>query len=317
MVLKQKRALILNRMKQKNFGSNSHLQPKITIFRFGKVNNRKVDHIVDVMCECYNQLAPHEVDAVDLYVFERSFAVEAFLAEESKKLGVASSSFDELFFSLHDAWRGIPRIIICLERMKKLSPLAQKGGIRHEVGHSVLHGSPLYYIFTLPPALRDLAKRFKLSQQYVTNMLYLISIAVKDYEVSRLLRKHGYVKDQIAFAKHILAPTETDEATWEISRAKPKAEALCLTSYLKLIGYTTPFLSSENSGKRLYHYLKESLSFLPRNYSRKLLEQAPRMFQQLNLDTTNNINRFTQLIVEEIIEPIFANATERDQKREV
>jgi len=313
--IKAERSFILNRMKRITIAKNSRFQPEIAISRFGRVDDQKVNHIVSVMRECYSRLAPHKVDVTDLYVFERSSAVEAFLAEESKRLGVASSPFNGLFFSLHDAWRGIPRIIICLERMKKLSPLAQKGGIRHEVGHSVLHGSPFYYILTFPPALRGLAKRFKLSQQYVINMLYLISIAVKDYEVSRLLHKHDYVKDQIAFAKHILTPTESDKMTWEISRAKPEAQALCLTSYLKLIGYTTPFLTDENSGERLYRYLRESLSFLPRNYSRNLLEQAPKMFQKLNLDTMNNLNRFTQLIVEKIIEPLFADAAERKEKR--
>jgi hypothetical protein len=240
-----------------------------------------------------------------LYIFERSSAVEAFLADESKRVGVASSSFSELFFSMHDAWRGTPRIIVCLERMKKLPALAQKGGIRHEVGHSILHGSPRYYMFSIPPALLGFAKRFKLSRQYVTNMLYLISMAVKDYEVSRLLHKHGYVKDQIAFARCVLAPTESDKASWEISRGKVDAEALCLVSYLKPIGYATPFLVSEGSRKEMGRYLKQSLSFLPEEHSIRLLEETPKIFRQLKLDTADNINKFTHLIIEKIIEPHF------------
>lgn len=292
-------------MKRITFKSDSNFQPKIVISRFGKVDDQKVNKIVRIMQECYNRLAPHEVDVVDLYVFERSSAAEAFLAEESRRVGVASSSFDELFFITHDAWRGISRIIICLERMKRLPTLAQKGGIRHEVGHSVLHGSPRYYIITIPPALQDLAKRFKLSRQYVTDMLYLISIAVKDYEVSRLLHKHGYIKDQIAFAKHVLAPTESDKISWEISRAKVDAGALCLASYLKPIGYATPFLVNEGSRKEIEYYIKQNLSFLPKEHSTKLLEQTPKIFQQLKLDTMNNINKFTHLIIEKIIEPHF------------
>ncbi len=297
-------------MKRITFGSDSHFIPKIVVCRFGKVDDQQVNQIVGIMRECYNRLAPHEVDVVDLYIFERSSSVEAFLAEESKRVGVASSSFDELFFSTHDAWRGFSRIIICQERMKKLPALAQHGGIRHEVGHSVLHGSTLYYIFTIPPALLDLAKRFRLSRRYVTNMLYLISIAVKDYEVSRLLHKHSYVKDQIAFAKHMLTPMESDETSWEISRAKPDAEALCLISYLKLIGYATPFLTDEDSKKEINHYIRESLSFLPKKHSTKLLGQTPKIFQRLELNTLNNVNEFTQLIVEKIIRPIFEDEAE-------
>jgi len=284
---------------------SSLILPKILICKFGRVNDEIVNQIVSVMQECYVQLAPHEVEVLDLYVFERSTAVEAFLAEESRRIGVASSSFDEVFFSMHDAWRGIPRIIICLEGVKKLMTLAQQGGIRHEVGHSVLHGSPRYYIFAIPPALQDLGKRYKLSRQHITNVLYLISIAVKDYEISRLLQRHGYVKDQMALAKHMLSPTESDRTIWEISKAKPDAEALCLTSYLKLIGYTTPFLVSKNSRKEINHYLKGSLSYLPKRHSTKLLREIPKLFQQLELDTLNNINKFTNLIVQEMIQPIY------------
>ena len=300
----------MNKMKRINFGSDFHFQPEIVVCRFGKVDDQKVNQIVGIMRECYNRLAPHEVDVLDLYIFERSSTVEAFLAEESKRVGVASSSFDELFFSTHDAWRGFSRIIICQERMKKLPTLAQKGGIRHEVGHSVLHGSLLYYIFAIPPALLDLAKRFKLSRRYVTNLLYLISMAVKDYEVSRLLHRHSYVEDQIAFAKHMLTPMESDEMSWKLSRAKPDAEALCLISYLKLIGYATPFLTDEDSKEEINRYIRESLSFLPIKHFTKLLEQTPKIFQQLELNTLNNVNKFTQLIVEKIIQPIFEDEAE-------
>jgi len=290
---------------QKKEEGSTLILPKILICKFGEVNNKVVNQIVGVMQECYVQLAPHGVELLDLYVFERSTAVEAFLAEESRRIGVASSSFDEVFFSMHDAWRGISRIIICLERMKKLTALAQRGGIHHEVGHSVLHGSPRYYIFAIPPTLQDLGKRYKLSRQHVTNMLYLISIAVKDYEVSRLLHRHGYVKDQMAFAKHMLLPMESDRTIWEISRTNPDAQALCLTSYLKLIGYTTPFLASKNSRKELNHYLKESLSYLPKKHSTKLLREIPKIFHQLGLDTMDNINKFTNLIVQEMIQSIY------------
>lgn len=152
--------------------------------------------------------------------------------------------------------------------------------------------------------LRDLAKRFGISQQNVTNMLYLTSIAVKDFEVSRLLHKHGYVNDQIAFAEHMLIPEESDKVAWELSKAKPEAEILCLTSYLKLIGYVTPFLTGRVSKRGVDHNLRANLSFLPKRLSTKLLEDTPEIFRQLGLHTTENINKFTGLFVRRIVEPI-------------
>lgn len=44
-------------------------------------------------------------------------------------------------------------------------------------------------------------ERYKLSQSYVNDLLYLISIAVKDYEVTNLLYM-GSVEDQVAYAEY-------------------------------------------------------------------------------------------------------------------
>lgn len=52
-------------------------------------------------------------------------------------------------------------------------------------------------------------------------LLYLISIAVKDYEVTKFLYDKGFVKDQVAYAKWVLKPSEEDMLSWEIASANP------------------------------------------------------------------------------------------------
>ena len=264
-------------------------QPKIIVSRFGEVKATEIDHINNVMKECYGRLMPHEVALVDLYVFERSSSIEAFLVREYKQVGVASAPFDELFFAMHDAWRGTPRIILCLERMKKLPRLVRLGGIRHEVGHSVLHGSLQYYLIPLPPILLELADRFNLSQEYMTNILYLISIAVKDYEVSRLLYERGYVHDQVAYAKYLLATSESDILSWKISRDKPLAQILCLVSCLKSASCAVALLDDKKFGKEIRRYLTESVHYIPLKYRSLLLKIVSEDFPSLGTDTLNNI----------------------------
>jgi hypothetical protein len=281
-----------------------HLRPKIIVSKFGEVNAVEIDRIVEIMEECYGRLAPHEVALVDLYVFERSSSVDAFTAKEYEEVGVVSASFDELFFAMHDAWRGTSRIILCLERMKKLPKLVQVGGVRHEVGHSVLHGSLRYYLLSLPPALLDLADRFDVSSQYATNLLYLISIAVKDYEVSRLLYERGYVEDQVAYAKHLLTVAESDVLSWEMSRGKPLAEILCLVSCLKAAGCAAPFLSDKAFGEEMKRRVAESLSYLPTDHSAPLLSTILEGFPSLGADTLSNIDQMACLIKEKIVKPL-------------
>jgi len=278
--------------------------PKIVVSRFNGVVDEEVDGIVKVMEECYSRLAPHDVTLVDLYVFDRSSSLEAFLAKESSEVDVASAPFDELFFAIHDAWRGTPRIALCFERMRGLPKLVQVGGIRHEVGHSVLHGSLSYYFLSLPPGLLGLMDRFSLSLEYATNLLYLVSIAVKDYEVTRLLHERGYVEDQVAYAKHLLTVSEDDLLAWRMAQGKPLTEILCLTSGLKAPGCAVPLIFNKTHGEEINRRLKESLSYLPPDYSSLLLKVLSEDFSRLGADTLENIEHMTNLIAERVINPL-------------
>ena len=275
----------------------------IVLSRFGEVSDKEIDRVIKVMEECYCRLEPHEVELVDLYVFERSSSVEAFLARESQRVGVVSASFDELFFAMHDAWRGTPRITLCFERMKKLPKLAQMGGVRHEAGHSVLHGSLYYYLLPFPPTLLKLVNRFNLSREYATNVLYLMSIVVKDYEVSRLLYERGYVEDQVAYAKYLLTVSESDVLSWEMSQGRPLLEILCLISCLKTAGCSMPLLLDKAFCKEMKHRLVDSLSYLPADHRALLLKVVWEGFSSFGTDTFDNVNRIIrecELIFEKV-----------------
>lgn len=277
--------------------------PKIVVSKFGEVKRQQIEHTLDIVEECYGRLEPHNVELVDLYFFEKSSAMEAFMIKESNEVGVVSTSFTELFFAMHDAYRGTSRIILCLERMGKLPKLVQAGGIRHEVGHSVLHGSLQYYVFPLPPTLHILVKGSNISQQHANNLLYLISVSVKDYEVSRLLYKQGYIEDQIAYTKNLLTITESDKLAWQMARGKPLAEVLCVVSCLKSAACTAPFLSDKTFGKEMRQRFMESL-IIPAEFSNQLLNIVLEGFPSLGTDTFTNINHVTYLVVENIAKPI-------------
>jgi len=266
----------------------------IVTSKHGKIDDEEIAQVIEVMQECYSRLAPHEVSLVDLYIFERSSSVVAFFAKECREVGVVSTSFDELFFAMHDAWRGIPRITLCLEKMEKLPRLVKVGGVRHEVGHSVLHGNLRYYLLSFPPELLKIVDQFNLPFEYVTNLLYLISIAVKDYEVTRLLHQRGYVEDQVAYAEHLLKVSEDDILSWEISRGKPPAEALCIISCLKAAGCAAPLLADKKFGEEVKQCLMESLLYLPPDRSALLLKVIEDGFSSLGTDTLDNVDRMAQ-----------------------
>jgi len=153
-----------------------------------------------------------------------------------------------------------------------------------------LHGDLRYYLLPFPPTLLELANRFGFSRDYATNVLYLVSIAVKDYEVTSLLYKRGYVEDQVAYARHLLTVSGDDKLSWEASKGNPLAEALCLISCLKSAGCAATLLSDKVFGQEIKREIVKSLSYLQADYSNALLKIVLDGFPSLGADTLDNIN---------------------------
>lgn len=280
---------------------------QVVVSRYGRIGDGEVSRIVDIMGECYARLEPHDVLIVDLCLFEGPSHAWAFLAGERRDVGVASSPLEEPFFAWHDAWRGTPRIALCLGRMRGLPEPVGVGGIRHEVGHTVLHGDPGCYIIPIPAFLQELAGRYHLPPNYVADLLYLISIAVKDYEVTRLLYGRGYVEDQVAYAKFMARSSEEELLSWRLSRGRPQLEVLCLAGHLKALGCAAPLLRDERLGGEVREALVEGLSHLPGSLTAGLMDLAEKGFPSLKSDTLENIYAITDRC-RSIFETIFNGA---------
>lgn len=255
--------------------------------------------MLETLRECYDRLQPHSVQIVDLYLFNRASTMSAIISNEKKRLGVLTSPLEELFFAAHDAWRGTPRIMVALDKLLDLPELVRLGGIRHETAHTVLHGSPEYYIFPVPNALRKLERQGIIPNRTLVDVLYLISIAVKDYEVTRLLYSRGYVEDQVAYSRYLLKPTEEDTEAWILAQASLVAKLLVLASVMKPPCCAAPMLRDEKYGSEIEESITQSMSYLPVELSsgiRKVLEKL----LLLKEDTHHNVEFVTNEFVEEI-----------------
>ena len=76
-------------------------------------------------------------------------------------------------------------------------------------------------------------------QNTVNDLIYLLSIAVKDFEATRLLYSKGYKEDQFIYAKHFLKPSEEDILVWNMTFGNHLAKIIFLVSLLKNIFCTT------------------------------------------------------------------------------
>ena len=224
--------------------------------------------------------------------------MSGFLREEKKRLGVPTSDFEDLFFASHDAWYGIPRIMVCLEKTFNQPRLVNIGGIRHEIAHTILHGSPEYYVFHIPEALRTIEKRKKIPRRTILDLLYLISIAVKDFEVTRLLYRKGYVEDQVAYNEYCLKPTKEDLQTWHIAQMNPATKLLAFTSLLKPVCSAMPLLEDGKYSGKITEAITQSLVYIPGNLSFKvkiLLEKLT----GFGANTHQNVEIFARELVNE------------------
>lgn len=123
---------------------------KIVVHRFGDLEKGFAERIVEILKDCYNSLGVHTVEIVDVYIFESSSSMSAFINDEKAKLGIKTSAFEEDFLAVHDAWHGTPRIMIGRNKMSQVPELVGFGALHHEVAHTVLHGSLEYYVFPAP-----------------------------------------------------------------------------------------------------------------------------------------------------------------------
>jgi hypothetical protein len=188
--------------------------------------------------------------------------------------------------------------------MNDLSPLIQVGTLRHEVGHSVLHGALEYYVFPLTAPLIEATKSLRLSKKYSFSLLYLISIAVKDFEVTRLLSEKGYLDDQVAYSNHMLGTVNEDLDAWQLAEGNPVGMTLCLAGRLKDAACLIA-LERRIGEQSVADTLRGQLSYLPHPILDEILKTLKNFQQAMMGDTFQNVAVITKIFVEDLLQHLF------------
>jgi len=281
----------------------------IRVRKFGQIDDKELDYIIKLIQHCYGRIGKREKFELDLYLFPDSDSASNFMKQERAVLGIASAEFGHRFIATHDAWRGRPRIILRMDSLRSVQPLVRDGCIRHEVGHSVLHGSPEYYRFRIPSSLLSLGIEFDLSNEYLFNIVYLSSIAVKDYEVTRLLVNKGFLEDQIAYVSYLLKPEREELEAYELARNSREGMILYLLSYLRLIGCAAPLLRESRYRKEIQARLELGTAHISNDLRERLFEVGLGGMFLLGEDTFSNINFILDLLVRSVLRYVLKEYT--------
>ncbi|MBN2462795.1 MAG: hypothetical protein JXB43_04260 [Dehalococcoidia bacterium] len=253
--------------------------------------------IENIFRDCYRRFGSRVPYKVEIHVVDREGNMRALLKEDKLRLGIATSG-DEEFICSHDAWRGYPRVICCVEKLAKLNRLARPGAIRHEAAHSAIHGSLEYYIFRIPDDCRHTATIKALDSTVLDQALYYVSVAVKDFEATKFLIQHDFISCQLAFALDFLQPSERDKSDWKLVQTNRQTKFIYLATLLKPILFAHPLLALPRSSKgvslehqvQLARRVEESLEHLGSAEQNKLLQVANMIAEDATEDTHKNVD---------------------------
>jgi hypothetical protein len=156
----------------------------------------------------------------------------------------------------------------------------------------------------MPKPLLDIAHGFRTLTSHLADILYLLSVAVKDMEVTKLLVSNGYVEDQAAYARFVMKPTEQDQYAWGLSSIAAEARVLCLVGRLKDLAAATILASGSHSPRVGVEEIEESIRYLPREASAALLDTMAKILSDLGEDTFANIQSGAATLTTRLIEPI-------------
>jgi hypothetical protein len=155
----------------------------------------------------------------------------------------------------------------------------------------------------MPKALLDVAHEFQGLTSHLTDVLYLLSVAVKDMEVTKLLVSHGYIEDQTAYARFVMNPTEQDRQAWALSSIAAQARVLCLVGRLKDIAAATVLASWPLSPTISLEEIEDSISYLPREARAAMLDTMTKILNELDKDTFDNIQSGAATLATRLIVP--------------
>jgi hypothetical protein len=165
-------------------------------------------------------------------IWKSSEELDAFYKREKKELNVVTGEETD-FLATHEAWRGFPRIHICEEKVKEVSPAVLRGVLHHEIGHALHHGSPEFYTFRFSSSLQEAGTACGLELPLLQQCVYFLSVAVKDYEVVKWLGGAGLGDGQTALVEYMMEDTEEEREVWEIVREDTAPRKVVLASLLK------------------------------------------------------------------------------------
>jgi hypothetical protein len=207
-----------------------------------------------------------------------------FYQREKKELGVVTGEETD-FLATHDAWRGYPRIHICQERLMGIDGTIVQGVIHHETGHALHHGAPEFYTFRFSNRLQEAGRFYGLDLPLLQQCVYLLSVAIKDQDVTLWLAKNGLGSSQLALLGYLLSDTEEEHQVWERIRESHALRKIAFAAFLKTLLPIEAMISAGLEGAQIFKDQWDEVYGWLSDGERKGLSLLARFIMNLEVET--------------------------------
>lgn len=272
--------------------------PRILLEVYGSIPGETVQAVRQEVEACYRVLTVPLPEAVSLCLFDTLTRWREYAARRREESGVITAG-EEGFLTTHEAWEGVPRLSVCLERMQAQPALVQQGALHQVVAHSVLHGRPDFYRFTVPRSLIAESRARGVELEILQQILYFVAIAIKGMEAAALLAEHRFIQDQVALALYQLETKEDDVVLWKMARWEPRARLLYLSAQLKPLLYLRPLLPY---APELAVSGRAMLSHLPTEEIERLEDLVEELAARCSGDTHRDVSVGLALVLDRLAE---------------
>jgi hypothetical protein len=213
--------------------------------------------------------------------------LQSFYQQEKQELGVVTGEETE-FLATHEAWRGHPRIHLCQERVKDVPDAVLQSVLHHEISHALHHGTPEFYNFRYSIKLQEAGRFCGLDFTLLQQCVYMLSVAIKDYDVVTWLTDIGLGYGQLHLLEYLISDTEDERRIWEVVCANPAQRKLALALFLKTLLPIEALVSLKveraeiikNQWRDTYGWLSETIQEGLVGFAHNTMADRDKTFQQ-------------------------------------
>jgi len=233
---------------------------------------------------------------ISINIWRRMNELQSFYQQEKQELGIVTGEEMD-FLATHEAWRGDPRIHICQERLKDIPDVVIQSVLHHEISHALLHGTPEFYTFRYSTKLQDAGRICGLDLALLQQCVYMLSVAIKDYDVVTWLTDIGLGIGQLHLLEYMITDTEDERRIWEVVCANTVPRKVALAFFLKTLLPIEALVSLsvegaetiKNKWQEAYDWLSETVQEGLVGFAHNTMAYRDRPFQKRMEDVTINL----------------------------